>query len=41
MNEKQEEQDMLFETVELQSPENTDTSTKDVIASNAPHPTSP
>ena len=41
MNEKQEEQDMLFETVELQTPENTDTSTKDVIASNAPHPTSP
>ena len=31
---------MLFETVELQTPENTDTSTKDVIMTDAPHPTS-
>ena len=38
---EQEMQDMLFETVELETPSNTDTSVTDVIASDVPIMTDP
>jgi hypothetical protein len=41
MTKEQEMQDMLFETVELETPSNTDTSVTDVIASDAPAMTDP
>jgi len=41
MTKEQEMQDMLFETVQLETPSNTDTSVTDVIASDAPSMTDP
>ena len=39
--EEQEMQDMLFETVELESPQNVDTSVTDVVLDDAPSTTDP
>jgi|TARA_R100000988_G_C3972192_1_gene152061 hypothetical protein len=41
MTKEQEMQDMLFETVQLETPSNTDTSVTDVIASDSPAMTDP